>query len=231
MEFPFFKRPPNIYIKDINIRKEKMKKTVYLNESKLLLDKSEEIGQIVGVITSIADQTNLLALNAAIEAARAGEQGRGFAVVADEVRVLAEQSSVAANKISNLIVGIQDQIKSISTSMNEGSKEITSGMEVALEAGSHFENIDKAISNIFTVVRDVSSATENVISSAKSTVSEMQETFTMSEETASATEEVSASIEEQAASMEEIGHAANELSNLSDKMNELVGKFKVAGEE
>lgn len=202
-----------------------------LNESKLLLDKSEEIGQIVGVITSIADQTNLLALNAAIEAARAGEQGRGFAVVADEVRVLAEQSSVAANKISNLIVGIQDQIKSISTSMNEGSKEITSGMEVALEAGSHFENIDKAISNIFTVVRDVSSATENVINSAKSTVSEMQETFTMSEETASATEEVSASIEEQAASMEEIGHAANELSNLSDKMNELVGKFKVAGEE
>lgn len=202
-----------------------------LKESKLLLDKSEEIGQIVGVITSIADQTNLLALNAAIEAARAGEQGRGFAVVADEVRVLAEQSSVAANKISTLIVGIQDQIKSISTSMNEGSKEITSGMEVALEAGSHFENIDKAISNIFSVVRDVSSATQNVIDSAKTTVSVMKKTFTVSEETASATEEVSASIEEQTASMEEIGHTANELSSLSDRMNELVGKFKVSKEE
>lgn len=163
-------------------------------------------------------------MNAAIEAARAGEQGRGFAVVADEVRVLAEQSSVAANKISTLIVGIQEQIKSISTSMNEGSKEITSGMEVALEAGSHFENIDKAISNIFSVVSDVSSATQNVIDSAKFTVSIMQETFTVSEE-------VSASIEEQTASMEEIGHTANELSNLSDRMNELVGKFKVSNEE
>ena len=170
-------------------------------------------------------------MNAAIEAARAGEQGRGFAVVADEVRVLAEQSSVAANKISTLIVGIQEQIKSISTSMNEGSKEITSGMEVALEAGSHFENIDKAISNIFSVVSDVSSATQNVIDSAKFTVSIMQETFTVSEETASATEEVSASIEEQTASMEEIGHTANELSNLSDRTNELVGKFKVSNEE
>lgn len=202
-----------------------------LNESKILLDKSEEIGQIVGVITSIADQTNLLALNAAIEAARAGEQGRGFAVVADEVRVLAEQSSLAANKISNLIVGIQSQIRSISNSMNEGSKEITSGMEVALEAGSHFENIDKAISNIFTVVRDVSSATESVIDSAKSTVSEMKETFTMSEETASATEEVSASVEEQAVSMEEIRETAKELYSLSDRMNELVGKFKVTNKE
>lgn len=202
-----------------------------LNESKVLIEKSAEIGKIVEVITGIASQTNLLALNAAIEAARAGEQGKGFAVVADEVRKLAEQSAVAANQISNLIGGIQGQISSITDSMDKGSKEITSGMETALQAGTHFEDIEKAISNIFSVVRDVSSATEVMIESANGTVTEMKETSAISEQTASATEQVSAAAEEQSVTMDEINNSASQLSKLSHRLNELVSQFKTSNND
>ncbi|KGM96932.1 chemotaxis protein [Clostridium novyi A str. 4552] len=199
-----------------------------LKENELLLNKSAEIGEIIQVITGIADQTNLLALNAAIEAARAGEQGKGFAVVADEVRKLAEQSSTAAKQIADLVKGIQSQIADITKSMKDSSNEISGGMEVALEARTHFEDIESAIANIFSVVKEVSSATGNMIEKTEETIGEMKVTSSIAGDTAASTENVTAITEEHTVTMEEIGQTANDLSSLSGRLSELVSRFNIS---
>ncbi|EDS77185.1 putative methyl-accepting chemotaxis protein [Clostridium botulinum C str. Eklund] len=199
-----------------------------LKENELLLNKSTEIGEIIQVITGIADQTNLLALNAAIEAARAGEQGKGFAVVADEVRKLAEQSSSAAKQIAELVKGIQSQISDITESMKDSSKEISGGMQVALEARTHFEDIESAIANIFSVVKEVSSATENMIKKTDETIEEMKVTSSIAGDTAASTESVTAITEEHTVTMEEIGQTASDLSSLSGRLSELVSRFNIS---
>lgn len=199
-----------------------------LKENELLLTKSNEIGEIIEVITGIADQTNLLALNAAIEAVRAGEQGKGFAVVADEVRKLAEQSSSAAKQIADLVKGIQSKVSDITQSMQENSKEISSGMKVALEARTHFEDIESAIANIFSVVKEVSSSTENMIEKTDETIKDMKITSSIAGDTAAATENVTAITEEHTVTMEEIGQTANELSSISERLSELVSKFNIS---
>jgi methyl-accepting chemotaxis protein len=198
-----------------------------LKESNLLLAKSAEIGNIVEVITGIAGQTNLLALNAAIEAARAGEQGRGFAVVADEVRKLAEQSGNAAKQIAGLISGIQGQIAAITTSMNEGAREIATGVETANLAGNHFDDIEKAIGNILEVVEEVATATSHMTGEIGIMTQSIQNAAAVTEETSAATEEVSATAEEQTASMLEISQTSQDLAQLSERLYSLVAKFKV----
>lgn len=198
-----------------------------LSESKLLLAKSSEIGNIIEVITGIAGQTNLLALNAAIEAARAGEAGRGFAVVADEVRKLAEQSGVAAKQIAELINGIQGQIASISESMNKGSQEIGDSMQIAIQAGNHFDDIEKAVGEIIVVVNEVSSAANVMIDEVQHTMADIENAAAITEETSASTEEVSAAAEEQAAGMAAIVDSTKQLAEVSDQMSALVSKFKL----
>lgn len=198
-----------------------------LTESQLLLGKSSEIGTIVQVITDIARQTNLLALNAAIEAARAGEQGRGFSVVADEVRKLAEQSGNAANQISVLITGIQEQIVAITEGIDKGSEEITQGMEIVNMAGTHFDEIEKSMGNIDHGVHEIFSSAEEMIKTTEFTLKAMQSASAITEETSAATEEISATAEEQAANMEEISSTAQHLLDLSARLGEMVSKFKV----
>ena len=126
-----------------------------------LTERSKEIGQIASLITNIADQTNLLALNAAIEAARAGEHGKGFAVVADEVRKLAEQTAVSSKQVSDLIDLIQkDSISSVQ-SMNTVSEEVDEGLKQIYEVGKAFKRILLATQNVAQQTNEVSVYMQN----------------------------------------------------------------------
>ncbi len=122
--------------------------------------RGEEIGQVIGVINDIADQTNLLALNAAIEAARAGEHGRGFAVVADEVRKLADRTTKATEEIAHSIKAIQGETTTAVDRMNRGSEQVRSGVENALKAGESLEQIVGGAKDVAAMITSISAASE-----------------------------------------------------------------------
>jgi methyl-accepting chemotaxis protein len=198
-----------------------------VKETQNLLEQSKEIGQIVDVISDIAEQTNLLALNAAIEAARAGEQGKGFAVVADEVRKLAEQSSTSSNRIAELVSGIQKQIETIAEKMNKGTNEVMHGVDVATLVGKNFEEIEKVFKEISFVVSEVSQATNSMAKKANTTNEVISNVAAITEENSAATEQVTASNQEQTAYTHQIGDTANKLDKLVEKLKGTVDKFKI----
>ena len=174
---------------------------------------SDQIGQIIGVIDDIADQTNLLALNAAIEAARAGEQGRGFAVVADEVRKLAERTSKATKEITQMIQSIQTETRSAVEAMQAGTKQVEQGVESTTLAGSSLHDIIQVSVNVGDMVMQIATAAT---------------------EQASATEEINSNIEQIAKITQETAVGANqsakavhELSSLATELQSLVGRFNV----
>ena len=198
-----------------------------VQESTVLLRTSEEIGQIIEVIATIAGQTNLLALNAAIEAARAGEHGKGFAVVAEEVRKLAEQSNQAANKIANLIRGIQDQMKAIYASMDQGSQEISQGVAVANQAGENFAQIEQNILNISQLIETVSLAMQQMRMGTEKTLAAIGQAAAITEETSASTEEVSATTEQQSDQMNKMADLIEQLVQLQNEQKKAVDRFRV----
>lgn len=192
-----------------------------------LHDKSEEIGQIVDVITSIADQTNLLSLNAAIEAARAGEQGKGFAVVAEEVRKLAEQSRTATNKISSLIKNIQEKSQRMSDSMEKSMLEIRTGLDVTACAGEAFQKISSSINSVDEQVNEIYTEIMQIDKSIMGIKKSGDNIVEITKISAESSQDVAAAVEEMSAGMEQVLSTTNFLTNLSTELQKLIDNFKL----
>ncbi|MHB1687844.1 MAG: HAMP domain-containing methyl-accepting chemotaxis protein [Ignavibacteriaceae bacterium] len=175
---------------------------------------SDAIGEIIQVIDDIADQTNLLALNAAIEAARAGEQGRGFAVVADEVRKLAERTTKATKEIAGMIKQIQKDTVEAVESMKQGKHEVDSGKEMANKAGEVLREIIAEAQKVSDVAALVAAASEEQSASA--------------EEISRNVESISNVTQESAAGSQQIAKSAEDLSNLTHNLENLMSHFKIS---
>jgi len=193
----------------------------------ILGDKSKEIGSIVSLITSIAGQTNLLALNAAIEAARAGEQGKGFAVVADEVRKLAEQSGSAAGNISRLINEIQKEIVNAVNAMDNGTIAVKDGINMVNQAGKSFGEILEDINRIASQMQDVSAVTEEIGAGTHNMLGAIENVAKISNESSGNAENVVAASQEQTSLMKEVANAAENLTQMAMELQGLMSNFRL----
>ena len=183
------------------------------NQMAILGQEAQKIGSIVDTIKDVADQTNLLALNAAIEAARAGEQGRGFAVVADEVRKLAERTAKSAQEITGMVQTIQEYSNKASLSMEQGNLRVAEGVTRASKAGESMREINESSASVMNAVGDISSA--------------LVEQRTASIDIAKNIEKIAQMTEENSAAVAEVSAAASNLESLANNLKNTVSKFRV----
>jgi methyl-accepting chemotaxis protein len=190
---------------------------VTVNESAQLMSalgqRSDQIGQIIKVIKDIAEQTNLLALNAAIEAARAGEQGRGFAVVADEVRKLAERTATATSEITGMISAIQSETGNAVTMMEKGSNQVSEGVTLANQAGEALQNINTSVKRVVEMIEQISDSTRSQSEATNEITQRVEHIADMAKENSS--------------SIDETTHAFRDMQTLSAHLQQVVSRFKL----
>ncbi|WP_413463183.1 methyl-accepting chemotaxis protein [Bacillus sp. B1-b2] len=188
-------------------------------------NKSQEVSKLVGVIKSIAEQTNLLALNAAIEAARAGEHGKGFAVVADEVRKLAEQVSFSVTDITDIVGDIQKETDLVVHSLEVGYKEVEFGKHQIVTTGETFEEIERSLSITSNGVQVISDTLENIAKNSGIINTSISEIASVSEESAAGIEETAATVEQSSSSMEDVAISATRLNSLANELKKQINRF------
>lgn len=190
-------------------------------------NQTKEINHLVVIIQKIADQTNLLALNAAIEAARAGEHGRGFAVVADEVRKLAEQVAVSIADITGFVGKIQAESMKVSESLQSGYTEVQEGTSQIKKTGDTFNKINASVTTMVKGIKDISDNLESIQVNSEIMNSSIEEIASVSQESAAGVEETSAASQEITSSMDEVAENSEQLADLAKGLADMVEEFKV----
>ncbi|SIQ41324.1 methyl-accepting chemotaxis protein [Halanaerobium kushneri] len=188
---------------------------------------SKQIGEIVEFIGNISDQTNLLALNAAIEAARAGEAGRGFSVVADEIRELAEESSGATERITKIINEIQSEVEKAVSRMEENAETVEESVDAINSTEEVFDQIEAASDQFRTIVKRLKSNAQKMADNSEYLENSMSEVASVSEEFAASSQQVAATGEEQLAATEEVSSSAERLAKIAEKLEADLDQFEL----